>query len=95
VTEPLTAVISQELPATEKSVDVKPVTLSEKVSPYSRFAELVGEAGELTVTDGGVRSITTSVLVASELGPAITPEIEAAKRVSRYVPTLHPDAVTR
>jgi hypothetical protein len=75
-------VISQSVPVTLKSEAVKPVTLSEKVKPYSKVVALVGVLGEVTVTVGAVLSITTSAAELSALGPVTVPTIELASSVS-------------
>ena len=80
--EPVTLVTSQEVPVTVKSVVAKPVTVLEKVNPYSKVSSAVGELGEVAVTVGMVRSITTSVLIESTLGPATAPVTELAKSVN-------------
>jgi hypothetical protein len=87
--------MTQELPLILKSLMVSPVTDSENVNVYSKVKALFGEVGEVTVTVGAVRSITTSVLVESALGPLTVPVIELASKINLYVPVLQPDAVTR
>lgn len=82
-TEPLTELISQFAPVTVKSFAASPITASEKNNPKSKFNALVGEVGEVNVTVGSVRSVTTSVLIESVVGPATIPVIDPASRVSR------------
>jgi hypothetical protein len=91
---PVTLVTSHEVPVTVKSVVLNPVTVFEKVNTYSKVSSAVGELGEVAVTVGIVRSITTSVLMESAAGPATAPVTELASNVSLKVPGVQPDAVT-
>lgn len=93
VTDPLTALISQDDPVRLKSSEASPLTDSENSRPYSKLNALVGEVGEVTETVGTVRSMITSVLVTFAEGPATAPLTEFAVKLKRKLPTLQSDAV--
>jgi len=93
VTDPLTALISQDEPVRLKSSEASPLTDSENSRPYSKLNALVGEVGEVTETVGTVRSMITSGLVTFAEGPATAPVTEFAVKLRRKLPILQSDAV--
>jgi hypothetical protein len=93
VTDPLTALISQDDPVRLKSSEANPLTDSENNRPYSKLNALVGEVGEVTETVGIVRSMITSVLGTFAEGPATAPLTEFEVKLKRKLPTLQSDAV--